>query len=296
MLVEIKRFHRLARASLHAGDAETTLGQFLRSHRFSAYFERHFMVPMVSCVWSMSAGDALDYPARYLFTFLHNHGMLSVKGSPEWRTVVGGSRTYVERIAKSLTNVATSTPVRTIQRDERGIEVRDAFDQSARYSGVVVATHADTALRLLGRPTALERSILGAFSYSRNETWLHSDARLLPRAGRARASWNYLLPSCDAAHHGVLVTYDMNRLQSLPTTQPQLVTLNATDRIDPGEVYARMTYEHPIYTPAAVAAQQGLGALNRGGLAFAGAYHGWGFHEDGCRSGIEAAASLGVAW
>ena len=138
------------------------------------------MVPMVSCVWSMSAGDALEYPAAYLFTFLHNHGMLSVKGSPAWRTVVGGSRTYVERIAKSLTNVATSTPVRAIQRGDDGIEVRDDL----RSIGPIFPSRRGHPRRhgaAASRPAnAQERSILGAFSYSRNETWLHSDARLLP--------------------------------------------------------------------------------------------------------------------
>lgn len=138
--------------------------------------------------------------------------------------------------------------------------------------------------------------MLGSFNYSRNETWLHRDDSLLPKARRARSSWNYLLPGCDVDTDGVLVSYDMSRLQSLPSQTPYMVTLNATERIDPTLVVERMMYEHPIYTLQSVAAQRLLPGLNNETVAFAGAYHGWGFHEDGCRSGVAAAASLGVAW
>jgi uncharacterized protein len=253
-------------------------------------------VPVVSCVWSAGTEAALAYPARYLFVFLGNHGMLSVTGAPPWRTVTGGSRTYVERIAKELQAVQTSTPVRAVVRTSGEVEVHDDCDQVTRFERVVMATHADDAVRLLAQSTETERTILGAFTYSRNETWLHADASVLPEARRARSSWNYLLPGCQADTDAVLVSYDMNRLQSLPSRTPHIVTLNATDRIDPDLVVQRMTYEHPIYTLASVAAQQRLGDLNDGTIAFAGAYHGWGFHEDGCRSGVAAAASLGVAW
>jgi predicted NAD/FAD-binding protein len=159
-----------------------------------------------------------------------------------------------------------------------------------------VATHADEALRMLAQPTESETRTLGAFAYSRNETWLHRDESVLPGAPRARASWNYLLRCCDVDTDAVLVSYDMNRLQSLPSRSPHLVTLNATDRIDPSLVLDRMTYTHPIFSLASVSAQQRLPELNDGEIAFAGAYHGWGFHEDGCRSGANAAASLGASW
>ena len=296
MMIEVRRFHRRARSVLTQASDELTLGDFLLSGGFSEYFIAHFMVPMVSSVWSASPGTALSYPARYLFAFLDNHGMLSITGSPEWRTVTGGSRTYVEKAVKHLSAVATATPVRVVVRHADGVEVRDDSDQASVFDRVVVATHADTALRLLGDPSPRERSTLGAFGYSRNETWLHTDDRLLPAAPGARASWNYLLPSCHAGPDRVLVSYDMNRLQALATRCPHLVTLNATDRIDPDRVLARMTYEHPIYTTRSVAAQRHLPELNDGTIAFAGAYHGWGFHEDGCRAGVAAAQSLGVAW
>lgn len=296
MLVEVKRFHRHAQRVMDIGSDELTLRDFLAVGGYSRYFVAHFMVPVVSAVWSAAPGVALRYPARYLFTFLANHGMLTVFGSPPWRTVVGGSRSYVERAVKHLTAVHVSTPVRAISRTADGVQVRDDANQVHRFDRVVVATHADTALSLLTDPTAAEQRALAAFAYSSNDTLLHTDPRLLPAARRARASWNYLLPACDADTDRVVVSYDMNRLQSLPTATPHVVTLNATDRIAEENVVARMRYEHPIYTPESVRAQRLLPALNGDRTAFAGAYHGWGFHEDGCRAGVEAAASFGVQW
>jgi uncharacterized protein len=287
MLVEVKKFHRQAKEMVASEDDHLTLGDFLNAGGFSTYFVRHYVVPVVSSVWSASTGVALQYPARYLFVFLDNHGMLSVAGSPAWRTICGGSRTYVEQIAKVLQTVHTGTPVRSVMRTSGRVEIRDECDQVSSFDRVVMATHADEALRLLDPCTDNERAVLGAFSYSRNETWLHTDESVLPRARRARSSWNYLLPGCEA---------DTNRLQALPSRDPHIVTLNATDRIDPALVLDRMTYEHPIYTLPSVGAQKKLPGLNDGTIAFAGAYHGWGFHEDGCRSGVAAAASLGVTW
>lgn len=296
LLTQIRRFNRQARSTLAEHDDEISLGEFLVSGSYSAYFASHFVVPIVSCVWSVAPDVALQYPARYLFTFLENHGMLSLAGSPTWRTVVGGSRTYVDRVVKDLSAVATSTPVRAVIAQTNGAEVRTADDEAIFFERVVVATHADSALALLANPTPRQRSVLGAFQYSRNETWLHTDATVLPVAEKAQASWNFLLPACVGPIEHVSVSYDMNRLQGVPSAQSHIVTLNATDRIDPTQVLARMTYEHPIYTAASLRAQQHLSELNDTKLAFAGAYHGWGFHEDGCRSGITAAKSLGVHW
>lgn len=301
LLVEVNRFHRHARRVL-AGEAATdhdvTLGRFLTEGGYSRYFSSHFMVPVVSAVWSSAPQTALEYPARYLFAFLANHGMLSVRGSHQWYTVVGGSRTYVDAVAKNLTSVRLSTPVRSLRRraDRRGVEITTAGGTTETFDAAVVATHPDTALALLDDPSGPEREVLGAFTYSRNETVLHQDDRILPRSRRARAAWNYLLADCSAGSESVLVSYDMRALQHLPGRQPYVVTLNATERIDAGRVIARMVYEHPIYTPTSVRAQKRLGELNDGLTAFAGAYHGWGFHEDGCRAGVAAAASLGAGW
>ncbi|MGW4253981.1 NAD(P)/FAD-dependent oxidoreductase [Streptomyces californicus] len=299
MLADVPRFHRAARALLalpEGGASEMTLGEFARRGRFSPYFRAHFLTPVVSAVWSCDPVTALSYPARYLFRFLDHHGMLSIGGSPVWRTVTGGSRSYVDLIVKQLSAVHTATPVRAVARHPDGVTITTRDGTTASYDSVVIATHPDQALRLLADPTDAERTVLGAFRYSRNPTLLHTDTTLLPRARGARASWNYLMPSCAADADHVTVSYDMNRLQRLDAPDSFVVTLNGSDRVDPASVRARMVYEHPVYTPESVAAQAQLPALTGPVTAYAGAYHGWGFHEDGCRSGVEAAAALGVAW
>ncbi|MEV4947336.1 FAD-dependent oxidoreductase [Streptomyces sp. NPDC053755] len=296
MLADVPRFHRAARRLLKSGDDAPTLGGFLRRQGFSAHFVGHFVIPLVSAVWSCAPDTALLYPARYLFRFLDHHGLLSVTGSPRWRTVTGGSGTYVARAAKQLPAVRTATAVRVVERFAEHARVTTADGDTASYAAVVLAVHPDQALRILGDPTDQERRVLGAFGYARNPTVLHRDTSLLPRSSHARASWNYWLPSCTARPDAVQVSYDMNRLQRLATADPHIVTLNAGGRVDPGAVLARMEYEHPVYTPRSVAAQRELPLLNTSLTAFAGAYHGWGFHEDGCRSGVAAAAALGVRW
>jgi predicted NAD/FAD-binding protein len=299
MLAEVLRFHRHARRVLaddRAGDV--SLGAFLAVGGYSRYFAEHFLLPMVACVWSAGEAVSLGYPARYLFAFLDHHGLLAVGGSPQWRTVVGGSARYVEKVAKGLTTVVVATPVRSVTRlAGGGVEIRDDAGGVHRADRVVVATHADRALSLLAEPTPAERAVLGAFSYSRNTTQLHHDASVLPRNPAARASWNYLKPACTTAPDApVLVSYDMNRLQRLAEPVDHVVTLNGAGRVDQSRVRATMAYEHPIYTRASVDAQRRLPELDDGTVAFAGAYHGWGFHEDGAAAGVRAAASLGVAW
>ncbi|OWA22777.1 amine oxidase [Streptomyces sp. CS159] len=298
MLAQVPRFHRAARRLLDGGadDPEPTLGEFLDREGFSPYFRAHFMTPVVSAVWSCDAATALRYPAAYLFRFLHHHGMLAVGGSPVWRTVTGGSRSYVDRIAERLPDVRTATPVRSVARHADGVDVTAADGTTDTYDHLVVAVHPDQALELLADPTPDEKEVLGALRYSRNATLLHTDTALLPRARGARSSWNYLMPACDAGADRVRVSYDMNRLQRLDAADTYVVTLGGEDRVDPGRVLARMTYEHPVYTPESVAAQRRLPELRTPVTAYAGAYHGWGFHEDGCRSGVEAAAALGVTW
>jgi uncharacterized protein len=296
MLSEIPRFHRAAGRHLDSGDDATSLGEFLTAQKHSPYFVSHFAIPLVSAVWSSAPGDSLLYPARYLFAFLANHGMLAVTGSPQWHTVVGGSRTYVERAAKQLTAIHDSTPIRSVARHADGVTVRDDAGDLHDFERVVVATHANAALSLLEDPTAAEHAALSTFRYSDNPTVLHTDASVLPKAPRARASWNYQLPSCAATSDRVTVSYDLTRLQQLPTAIPHIATLNPGDRIAREDMISEMSYEHPIFTRESVAAQRELPALNDGRTAFAGAYHGWGFHEDGCRSGAQAAASMGVDW
>ena len=308
MLGEIRRFHRDARRLLSPDTApapDLTLGLFIERGGYSRYFTDHFLIPLVSAVWSTGPELVLRYPARYLFEFLDHHGMLSVTGSPRWRTVVGGSRTYVQRAAKGLSAVNLSTPVRAVQRRADGVTVWDESGSGYEVEHVVLATHPDQALKILADASPNERAVLGAIGYSRNETVLHTDASLLPVSTAARSCWNYLVPHC-AKHQGpvtierpterAVVTYQMNRLQRFEAERDYLVTMNATDLIDASTVIARMVYEHPVYTPESVAAQTRLPELNTARTAFAGAYHGWGFHEDGCASGAAAAAALGARW
>jgi predicted NAD/FAD-binding protein len=298
MLLQVKRFHRLASAFLAATDDTdtTTYGQFLEREGFSEHFVAHYAAPVVSCVWSSGREVALLYPARYLFRFLDHHGMLAVSGSPQWYTVVGGSRTYVDRLAAQLPDVRRSAAVTDVTRRPDAVEIQDVTGAVTSFDRVVIATHADQALSLLTDPSDQEVQTLKAFGYSSNETVLHTDSSLLPEATDARASWNYRMSSCTAPDEPTVVTYWMNRLQGHTSGQDFLVTLNARERVDPDDVLAVMDYEHPVYTPESVAAQANLGDLATDRTVYAGAYHGWGFHEDGCRSGVEAARHFGVTW
>lgn len=296
MIGQVKRFHRRAAAFLRTGDDVTTYGEFLRRARFSHYFITHYAVPIVSCVWSAGRELSLRYPARYLFAFLDHHRMLSITGSHQWYTVVGGSRTYVERIAAALPDVRRSHAVTDITRHSYGVELRDSTGGVTRVDRVVIATHADHALTLLTDPTDDEVTTLKAFEYSQNVTLLHTDAAVLPDAAGSRASWNFRMRSCTAPDEPVVVSYWMNRLQGLDASNQYLVTLNDPQRVDPQCVLAAMTYEHPVYTPDSVQAQTRLAGLATERTVYAGAYHGWGFHEDGCRSGVEAARHFGAEW
>ena len=252
------------------------------------------MEPLVAAVWSCDPATSLDYPARYLFTFLEHHGMLGVFGSPEWRTVTGGSGTYVAAVAEHLPEIRLGTKVTSVRETTDGVEVTDGNGETSSYDAVVVATHPAQALSMLEDPTPLQREVLGAMPYSPNTALLHTDTSLLPAAEGARSSWNFQRP-LDATG-AVTVTYDLTRLQRLPTDTHYLVTLGGEHLVDPATVIDRMEYEHPLYTPASVAAQGRLPEIDTDRLAFAGAYHGWGFHEDGARSGLAAATRLGLEW
>lgn len=295
MLAEIKRFHHHARRLLAAPDADDnalSLGDFVRQRGFSQFFLGRFLTPLVAAVWSCPPGQAMAYPAQYLFRFLDHHGMLSVFGSPQWKTVVGGSRTYVDAVVRGLHEAFTDSPVTQVRRIPEGVVVTAAGHPPKVFDAAVIATHPDQALALLAQPTAAEREVLRAIGYVSNSAQLHTDESLLPRHPRARASWNYL---CGGGQ-GVVVTYDITRLMRLPGPCRFLVTLGGEHLVDPGAVLAEMTYQHPVYTPQSVAAQRRLSSLNDGRIAFAGAYHGWGFHEDGAASGLRAAQALGRDW
>jgi len=284
MLAEITRFHRAASRLLRedAADNLETLEAFLNRHRFSSYFVDYFITPLVAAVWSCAGSDALRYPARYLFVFLDHHGMLSVFGSPTWRTVTGGSANYVQAIASRLEAVSVETPVHSLRRTPDGVVVRAGNTAPRPFDAAVVAVHPDQALLLLDAPTSSERAVLGAIPYSTNRARLHTDESVLPRNRRARASWNYLVTP--------------GRLMRLNSRRRFLVTLGGDDQVEQASVIAEMTYSHPLYTPESVAAQRLLPTLDDDRVVFAGAYHGWGFHEDGAASGLRAARRLGADW
>lgn len=298
MLAEVPRFHRRARALLAtdpiAGAGDQPLREFLAAGGFSDHFVRHFVEPLVAAVWSCDPATALDYPARYLFTFLEHHGMLGVFGSPRWRTVTGGSGTYVAALAACLDEVRTGTKVTSVRETATGVEVTDGNGTTEAFDAVVVATHPAQALALLEAPTPEQREVLSALPYSANVALLHTDASLLPSAPHARSSWNFRRPATPTGQ--VTVTYNLTRLQRLPTDTAYLVTLGGEHLVDPATVIARREYEHPLYSPASVAAQRRLPTIATDRVAFAGAYHGWGFHEDGARSGLAAATRLGLDW
>lgn len=308
MLTEIPRFHRRAKALLArsaAGEVDdTTLRDFLAEHEFTPYFLRHFMEPLVAAVWSCDPDVALDYPARYLFSFLSHHQMLSIYGSPTWRTVTGGSHRYVDKVRDALLaaggEIRTGCKVTSVLETSTGVEVTDGNGTTTTYDAVVIATHPHQALAMLAEPTPLHRELLGAMPYSPNTALLHTDTSLMPTLTQTWASWNFMRPSASQERpegaDGVVVTYDLTRLQRLDTDTHYLVTLGGEHLVDPATVIDRMEYEHPLYTPESVAAQRRLPEIDTDRVVFAGAYHGWGFHEDGARSGLAAVTRLGLPW
>lgn len=291
MVADLVRFYRQAPALLEAPGPGPTLGGYLALNGYGDAFRDDHLVPMASALWSSPPSRILDFPARYLVAFMANHQMLQVRGRPQWRVVDGGSATYVERLrARWRVQERLRTPVRAVRRHEDGVQVLHA-DGIEGFDHVVLACHSDQALALLEHPDPRERAILGALPYQENEVVLHTDARLLPRQRKAWAAWNAYVPGDPAAP--CTVSYCMSLLQGLETNEPFVVTLNRTDAIDPSRVLQRMRYAHPVYTDASVAARARLHEIQ--GLRrtwFAGAYWGWGFHEDGIRSGEEAAAAI----
>lgn len=295
MVREITRFYRDAPALLADPGPGPTLGSYLRERNYSDLFVRDHLVPMASALWSSPSETILDFPAKYLVRFMDNHHMLQVRDRPMWRVVCGGSSRYIEAMQKTWNvQLRLSSPVREVRRDAAGVEI--ATDRgSERFDQVVMACHSDQALALLADPSEAEREVLGAIHYQANETVLHTDASLLPRQRKAWAAWNAYVPKAPGAP--CTVSYCMNHLQSLDSPEPFVVTLGRGQAIDPGKVLARMQYQHPVYTHASVAAQGRRGEINGGNRTwFAGAYWGFGFHEDGLRSGVEVARALGATW
>jgi len=294
MVWEYAKFNREARALMRS-KGSPSLRVWLEQCGFSSHFVERLIVPQASAVWSADPDQMWTFPARFLVQFFDNHGMLSLFGRPIWMTLVGGSRTYVDAICAGLgdRNVRLGAPVRRVRRTAEGVEV--LVDRGVeRFDEVVLACHADEALALLEDPTQLEAEILGSFAYQRSELVLHRDDRLLPRRRAARASWNCHL--IDPAPAAPTLTYDLKRLQGLRAEREILASLNVTDRIDPEKIDGAFRLSHPIFTPEAVAAQRRHDEISGArGIHFAGAYWGWGFHEDGVNSAYRVAEQIELA-
>jgi predicted NAD/FAD-binding protein len=295
MVREILRFYRESPALLLQTGPGPTLGEYLRERAYSKLFVEAHLVPMACALWSSPTGQILDFPARHLVRFMANHQMLEAGNRPSWRVVRGGSSTYLGALQRDWrVQLRTGANVQCVRRAPEGVHVatpagEELFDQ------VLLACHGDEALALLEQPTPAEREVLGAMRYQANDTVLHTDARLLPRQRKAWAAWNAYLPAEPGAH--CTVSYCMNLLQSLDAPEPMVVTLNRTQDIDPAKILARMSYAHPLHDHASVAAQARRAEINGvDRIWYAGAYWGYGFHEDGLRSGVEVARALGAAW
>jgi predicted NAD/FAD-binding protein len=294
LLREILRFNREAPKVLNDPAAEgMTLKQFLDVGGYSPLFVDRYLIPMAGAVWSMAPEAMPRFPVLTLVRFMENHGMLGINTHPQWKTIRGGSQSYLAPLtAPFRERIAKDTTIAAIERSDRGVTLRFRDRPAQHFDEVIFACHGDQVLPLLARPTEPERKILSCFTATRNETCLHTDATLLPKRAAARASWNYLLG--DSAK--VTVTYHMNRLQSLKTRQDYCVTLNANGSVDPRRVLRRMVYEHPLYTQAAIRAQEKWPEISgQNHTHFCGAYWFYGFHEDGVRSGMRVAEALGVS-
>lgn len=293
MLRDFLRFNREAPRLLDEAGEKATLGDYLRGAGYSIEFIDHYVIPMGAAVWSAAPGQFLEIPAVTFIRFFRNHGMLEANPSLPWRVIRGGSARYVEKlIAPFQDRIRLACPVFSVRRPGDRVEVLSNAGLEL-FDHVILAAHSDQALALLADPSPLERKLLGSIRYQQNDVVLHTDTSLMPHNPRAWASWNYRVPRGERDR--ALLTYDMTRLQALPTRQRFLVTLNGIDRIDPFRVLRRFTYHHPVFDSDAIAAQELHGQISGGSRThFCGAYWGYGFHEDGVKSALAACAPFGA--
>lgn len=298
LLAGIVRFGNVGRAALASGNGASagTLVEFLDRAGVDEATRRHFVLPMGAAIWSGSRNDIRDFPADHFLRFFANHGLLGLHDRPRWRTIRGGSRSWVDRLTRRIdAELVLNASVQRIRREPDGVLVDVAGADPRRFDAVVVGTHADTALHLLDEPHPDEQRLLGAWRYSRNFAWLHTDCRVLPANRRAWAAWNYLRRAADPEHAPVAVTYDMNRLQRLSTHARYLVTLNPDSSLDDDTVIEEVSFTHPVYDTTSMATQDRLSTLNGPRRTwFCGAYFRHGFHEDAVASGMSVAADFGV--
>jgi predicted NAD/FAD-binding protein len=299
MLRDVLRFNRLA-TNIARRNAEAELvqplGDFLAQHALSDEFRDWYFLPMLGCIWSCPTDQMLQFPVATMIRFCHNHGLIQVTNRPQWWTVTGGARHYVDKIVARITDKRLNTPVDNITRDARGVWVRSR-GQTEPFDKLVLACHSDQSLALLSDARAAEQAVLGAIRYQPNRAVLHTDTRVLPTERRAWAAWNYeRAASADKNSAQVCLHYLLNQLQPLPFAQDVVVSLNPVRAIDPAHVHATFDYAHPVFDLAAIRAQKSLPALQgTQHTYYCGAWTGYGFHEDGLKSGLDVAQRLGQA-
>jgi len=295
MLRDILRFNRLGTEAVQnetIADGET-VGQFLDRCRVGTMFREKYLLPMAAAIWSADPQQILDFPAQFFLGFCDNHGLMAIRNRPQWKTIFGGSKQYVRELIKPLGDrVRLNAPVERVFREETKVTVIPRDGAAETFDQVIFATHADQTLRMLAQPTEQEEELLSQFPYQENDAVLHTDTRLLPKHGHTWASWNYLLPA--GRQTTASVTYDLSRLQNVASPTPILLSLNITDRIDPGKILQTMKYDHPAFNRHSYAAQKRLPEIQgQHRTYFCGAWCGYGFHEDGVKSALAVAAYFG---
>ena len=296
MLADVMRFNalctRIAKEQREK-ELQQPLSDFLRTHQFSEPFRDWYFLPMLGCIWSCPTDQMLQFPVATMIRFCHNHGLIQVTNRPQWFSVVGGARNYVEKILAGVHDKRLNTPVRLIERDALGVRII-TDGHAERFDQVVIATHTDQALSLLREASGEERSLLGAIRYQDNRAVLHTDASVLPANPKTWAAWNYeRAASSERESSRVCLHYLLNRLQRIPFAQPVVVSLNPLHDIDPATIVGEYDYAHPVFDLGAIEAQKRLPLLQgQQHTWYAGAWTGYGFHEDGLKSGLQVGRAL----
>ena len=296
MLADVMRFNalctRIAKEQREK-ELQQPLSDFLRTHKFSEPFRDWYFLPMLGCIWSCPTDQMLQFPVATMIRFCHNHGLIQVTNRPQWFSVVGGARNYVEKILAGVHDKRLNTPVRLIERDAQGVRII-TDGHAERFDQVVIATHTDQALSMLRQASGEERSLLGAIRYQDNRAVLHTDASVLPANPKTWAAWNYeRAASSERESSRVCLHYLLNRLQRIPFDQPVVVSLNPLQDIDPATIVGEYDYAHPVFDLGAIEAQKRLPLLQgQQHTWYAGAWAGYGFHEDGLKSGLQVGRAL----
>lgn len=295
MVGDILRFNRAGAEDAERDLGTMTVGEYLSRNGYGAAFSQHYLLPMGAAIWSCPTGTFADFPIQFILEFYRNHGLLSLTNRPQWYTIPGGSRRYVERIsAPFLARIRTSSPVQRVERNDDGVTVSAAGDVS-RFDEVIFACHSDQALRMLGEPSGLEEKVLSGFPYEINEAVLHTDSSVLPRCQKAWSAWNYRIAQSGSEVSAATVTYNMNILQHIQSSKTFCVTLNDSDQIAESAVISRHRYAHPVFTTQRAVLQSMHDQLiRRNRTSFCGAYWGNGFHEDGVNSALAVCRRFGV--